>query len=426
MPVSPEAFLLSAVVKTGEYKLLLAEGVTPDLFHVFRDEAEWILQYIIRNQRAPSRIDVKQAFPDFVTYRGADNVAHWIGEVKQSHKAAALLDATQRAMDLIDNDDPDAAIEHIHQSALRIAQETAGVTGSIDALSDWKPIFDDVKRRQAIARVNGGIAGVPTGFPTLDAVTGGLQPGWLTIIAARLGNGKTWSGVKMAFSASLAGKKVIYFSLEQPRNQIAMRVHAFGSRRFANKPLNPMDLARGMNVNLAEYKAFLRDMEANKGTGSLLVNDTSRGRLTPSSIGGIIETEQPDLVVIDYLTLLASSGDDWRGAAKLVGDVQQLAHSYRLPVVALAQINRNGAGGKEPPGTESLYSSDSIGMDADLVVTQMQRSETVMMHKIAKFRHGPAGKKWYTRFNPAEGVYDEITGDEAHKFIQDDLDNEED
>ena len=412
-------------MRTGDYQPLATEGISPKMFHAFHDEAEWMFGYLTTHRKAPSRIDLKQEFPDFTIYKGADNVAHWIIEVRKAHKNFAVLEAISSAADLIDQDDPDAALELMARSVVEVNSTTAGIHGSLDVMDDWQGIYADVKHRVAQNRSN-GFAGVPTGFTTLDDVTGGLQPGWLTVVAARLGQGKTWAGVKIGFTAAMAGKRVLYFSLEQPRNQIAMRVHAFGSKKYAKNPFNPMDLSRGKNVDLIAYKKFLMDMKSGHGTGQFLINDTSRGRLTPANIGGVIEMEQPDLVIIDYLTLLAGGGDDWRGASKLVGDVQALGHAYKVPIVALAQINRNGAGGKEPPGTESLYSSDSIGHDADLVVTMMQKSPSVMMHKIAKFRHGPDGGKWYSEFRPSAGVFDEVSGDVADDLIEADALGEED
>jgi replicative DNA helicase len=425
MPISSEALLISAVVKTGDYQKLNAEGVTTDLFHVFPEEADWLYRFILTHRQAPSKLELKQQFPDFIVYRGADNVGHQCDEVKRAHKHFAILEAANQAMDLVDQDLPDEALEVMARSVVEVRTAMAGVAHSLDVTSDWQGIYADVKNRMANARTK-GYAGVPTGFDTLDNITGGLQPGWLTIFAARLGQGKTWAGVKTAFTASQAGKRVIYFSLEQPRNQIAMRVHAFGSKKYAANPFNPMDLARGSGFDLLAYKRFLQDMADNHASGNLLINDTSRGRLTPASIAGTIEIEQPDLIIIDYLTLLGGGGDDWRGSANLVGDVQSLGHTYGIPIVALAQINRTGAGGKEPPGAESLYQSDAIGHDADLLVTQMQKSEHVMMHKIAKFRHGPAGSKWYSEFDPSHGVFEEMSGDEAQAMMDDDHLDEED
>ena len=50
----------------------------------------------------------------------------------------------------------------------------------------------------------------------------------------------------------------------------------------------------------------------------------------------------------------------------------------------------------------------------------MQKSKHVMMHKIAKFRHGPDGGKWYSEFDPSVGVFDEISGDVAADIMADD------
>lgn len=425
LPISPEALLLSALVRTQDHQVLAKDGIGPEFFHKFADEAEWTFRYILANRRAPARLDLKQEFPDFVIYKGADNVQHYIEEVRKAHKKFMVIDAANQAVDLVDQDDPDAALALMQRTLTEVSAQSSGVSSSMDVMEDWQGVYDDVKHRVVTAKVN-GLAGVPTGFQTLDDVTGGLQPGWLTIIAARLGNGKTWTGVKIGFTAAMAGKRVIYFSLEQPKNQIAMRVHAFGSKKYAASPFNPMDLARGKGFSILEYKNFLIEMAKHHGSGQFRINDTSRGRLTVAGIANVIESERPDIVIIDYLTLLAGGGDDWRGAASLVADVQSLGHTYGIPVVALAQINRTGASGKEPPGTESLYQSDAIGHDADLVVTQMQKSDSVMQHKIAKFRHGPAGGKWYSQFQPSLGVFEEVSGDAAQALIEDDQLDEQD
>jgi replicative DNA helicase len=130
---------------------------------------------------------------------------------------------------------------------------------------------------------------------------------------------------------------------------------------------------------------------------------------------------QPDIVFIDYLTLMGTSGEDWRATAKLSGELQSVFQRYQIPGVAMSQVNRLGVG-KEPPGAENLSQADAIGQDADLVVTMAQKSKSVMKLKIAKFRHGPTGAHWFCEFAPGTGKYEEITGDQADDLIQHDLD----
>src|SRR6476659_3582604 len=77
----------------------------------------------------------------------------------------------------------------------------------------------------AIASRGGVAAGVPTGFVDLDAVTNGLHPGQLMIVAARPGIGKSTLGLDLARSASVQqGLTSVIFSLEMSRSEITMRL----------------------------------------------------------------------------------------------------------------------------------------------------------------------------------------------------------
>lgn len=233
----------------------------------------------------------------------------------------------------------------------------------------------------------------------------------------------TWTGVRMAYAGAITGHKVTYYSLEQSRFQIASRVHAFGSRQYAKSPFNPMDLNKGTGFDLREYKKFLQEMRDKKGTGRFTINDTSRGIVTPSVVAAGIESGQPDIVFIDYLTLLGANSDDWRGTAKLSSELQAIANRYAIPIVAMSQVNRLGIG-KEPPGAEHLSQADAIGQDADVVLTMTQKSQGVMKMRLAKFRHGPGGATWHAKFSPGTGEYEEVTESEAETLLA--ADNEED
>ena len=71
------------------------------------------------------------------------------------------------------------------------------------------------------------VIGVPTGFGRLDAITAGLQPSDLIIIAGRPSVGKTSFGLNLLTNAAGAGKTpVALFSLEMSNPQIVRRILA--------------------------------------------------------------------------------------------------------------------------------------------------------------------------------------------------------
>lgn len=411
----PEALLLSSVVRTGDYQALAARGITPALFHAHHDVAEWIIKYIQNNSATPSKRALLQAWPEFVMYK-VDDTDHWCDEVHRSHKRQSAIDLMDTALTMIDDGEEDKALATLSSGLTMINAASAGVQNNYDVFDNWEDIYESVSKR--VERVSKtGFAGIPTGFQTLDDVTGGLQPGWVSIIAARLGEGKTWSGVKMGYHAAISGARVTYFSLEQPRVQIALRMHGFASRQFANETFNPSSLSRGTGFDLTKYKKFLRKLQGQSRTGSFKINDTSRGRVTTNTIASVIEMDQPQIVFLDYLTLIGTDEDDWRGTAKISADLQAIAGRYQIPIVALSQINRSGIG---KPRAEHLSQSDAVGQDADLVVTQQQITKRVTKHFIAKFRHGVGGDSWYSKFSPGTGEFHEVSVEEAGALMDED------
>lgn len=423
MATSPEVLLISAVVRQQDHVTPAARGITKALFHAYVDEWEWIEDYISRYHRAPSKGAFLQKFPTF-SLKQVDDVNHFCEEVKSNHAQTALQSALQETIDALKNGDVRGALKKIHASALDVESRMDGASHDADIIQNWGDVYSEVERRVARA-AEFGMAGVPTGFPTLDERTGGPQPGHLWVVAARLGQGKTWSLVRMAVAACFSGLSIQYNALEQSRAEIAMRVHTFMSSEYGQEVFRNLDLAQGRNFSVVEYKRFLTDMQA-RIAGKFHVSDTTRGRVSPMTIAAQIERNRPDAVFLDYLTLMdTGNSDDWKGIAKLSAGLKQVATQYGVPIIAAAQLNRSAAtGGREIAGPEALAESDAIGRDADAIVTMKALSRTVIAMRLAKYRHGRDGFTWYTKFTPNTGHFEEVTFDEAQDAIADDKDSE--
>jgi replicative DNA helicase len=230
----------------------------------------------------------------------------------------------------------------------------------------------------------------------------------------------TWFLCKLTTEALIAGKKVVFVSLEQTRAQISFRIHTLLARELGFS-IRHRDLMQGANYDVNEYRSFLVDLP-NRVPGSLIISDPSRGRATPYTLASLMDRHQPDLMVIDYLTLMQQEGDDWRGARKLSADTKLVAQQYGVPIVAAAQVNRAGDGGKRPPSAKHLAESDGIGQDADVIVTQKQESTSVMQCLLAKNRSGEGGQVFWAAFQPNEGRIEEINHDEAQTLVSMDVD----
>lgn len=417
MAASPEALLISAVLQTKDASAFTRNGITAEMFDGLRDEAKWLMDYIARYERTPSKTNVRTKWPDFVVYK-VDACDYYADEVKQAYARSAVTDLLDRSVELIIQGKLDKAIESMSTELLHVQAVVQDAADDYDLASDWESTYEATKKRMERVR-SGGRAGVPTGFSTIDLNTGGLQPGWMTIVGGRLSAGKTWAMVRMAHEAVIEGYTALYFTLEQPRDQIAMRAHTMMSQALGGEVFRHLDLQRGNGFDLIEYRKFLESLEE-RVPGRFVINDTSRGRVGPIQVAAGIEREEPDVVFVDYLTLMKQTGDGgWLSVADLSASMQQLAQKYQVPIVLGSQLNRTAMGSDEPDAGQ-IGRSDAVGQDADLVVMVTKKTTSVRKMSLAKNRHGPDGLTWFTMWKPNTGEIEEITGDRASELIEED------
>ncbi|MFE9742916.1 DnaB-like helicase C-terminal domain-containing protein [Streptomyces sp. NPDC006477] len=407
------------MLNEADHLTTAVNGITADFFHQYPDEFEFIENYVRSHRRAPSKAAFRAKFPGTTLIRSATDVAHFCEEVKNSHAQAEFLSNVQEAIDFADRGDLRKALRHIQKSMMQTEVSLEGMSGNEDIIRDWATDYAEAEARVQRSK-NFGQAGIPTGFHTLDERTGGPQPGQFWVISARLGEGKTWTLNRMATAALFGGFNVQYNALEMTRAEIAFRVHTFASSVYGKEVFKNMDLSQGRNFDMREYKEFLQGLSKSVKTW-FRVADQTRGAITLSTMAAQCERNKPDISYLDYITLLENDNPDMRiGLTRMSAGIKQMAGRYGIPFVVAAQLNRNAAGRRELSGPEDLAESDSIGRDADVVVTMKQMSKRVIAMKLAKHRHGRSGFVWYNKFLPNTGHFEEITFDAAQEVIAED------
>lgn len=421
----PEAALLSTMIHTGSYHKVLEAGVMADWFHAYPDEWEYMNRQLIRHKATPSKLAWRRKFPEFDLLPEED-IDYLIEEVRQSHTRHTMLVVIREATEGVrEKVEPTEVLSQVEKRVMKLHQQVSSGAHSTSSMTeDWEATYAEVSAR--VARTSaGGMSGVTTGFPTLDQLTGGIDLGHYWVVGARLKGGKTWGLGRMVTAAAMAGHDCLYYSLEMPRRQMEMRLHNFLSAEFGREVYRSLDLMQGRNFDLLGYKRFLKKMSIEM-KGRIHINDSAGTKVTPMSIAASVEqyndgASRPRLVFIDYLTLMASN--DWQAIADLSLAVKSLATDYgdTTSFVAAAQVNRQGAG-KEPPSADDLAGSDGIGRDLDALVTLASHSARVKRWKLAAYRHGPDGQKWWTALDLNMGTFKEITGNRAKDMIAEDAD----
>jgi replicative DNA helicase len=246
-----------------------------------------------------------------------------------------------------------------------------------------------------------------------------MFPGDLWYLAARPGQGKSWSLASFTEQALIEGKKVLLFSLEMPEKSVRTRVDTILAKALGVKDVRHRDL-KGRSYDAIQYRK-LREEIKERVYGELFIVDTSRGAISPSHVASM--SKGMDVVLIDYVGLMASplggrAVDDWRTMASISNILKEVAVQNDLPILAAAQINREGdSEGFRPPKLKNLAQSDALGQDADIAITMKRRSNSVAIYSLEKNRDGEGGALWHTKYLPNEGDLSEIGSDKAKDMM---------
>ena len=99
-----------------------------------------------------------------------------------------------------------------------------------------------------------------------------------------------------------------------------------------------------------------------------------------------------DLVVVDYLQLMAGKGTMYEVTTRNSRAMKNIAKDLNVPVIVLSQLHRIEDETTEPKLSD-LRESGAIGQDADIFIFLWAgESKGVRNCKIAKQRNGPLGK----------------------------------
>jgi replicative DNA helicase len=208
--------------------------------------------------------------------------------------------------------------------------------------------------------------GLMTGFYDIDDILNGLQPGSLTILAARPSMGKTAFTCEIVRQVTIRGSRVLFISLETSRRGLLERILAMHGRIDANS-LRKKDLNDGDRHAMLEAVTEISNLP-------LLIDDNWEQRV--SDINAAARSIQAKrglaLVVIDYLQLVTPS--DSRApreqqVSRISRELKGMAKQLKVPVLCLAQLSRaNESRSDKEPILSDLRESGAIEQDADAVL----------------------------------------------------------
>lgn len=235
--------------------------------------------------------------------------------------------------------------------------------------------------------------GVPTGFDTVDEMTGGLHPQQLIVVAARTTIGKSAFAGNVLTNFAERGDAVFLVTLEMSQQDFIYRLVA----RLSGLSMKQIRSSRN------EYHAPILDAMNMMNHWPIFIDDTVPQ--TVSGIGAKLRSlhrkHNIKLVIVDYLQLIQPS--DRRiireqQIASITRELKMLAKQTRIPIVALSQLNRNQEKENRMPRMSDIRESGCVEQDSDGVwlihrpgFGDSSKSESDVDFIIAKNRQGERG-----------------------------------
>jgi replicative DNA helicase len=213
--------------------------------------------------------------------------------------------------------------------------------------------------------------GVKTGLPTLDAVTTGLHPGEMIVVAARPSMGKSVLGQTIATNVADRGRAAAILSLEMTNAELATRWLAkltkLDTNMIRRAKLTPEDR---LAVRQAEQTIQQRPLFA-EDDASLTMAEI-RARVRRLARRQALAGTPLELLIVDYLQLMVSGKDPESRQQEVAGlsrSLKLLAKELHIPVIAISQLSRAlEARENKRPMLSDLRDSGAIEQDADIVL----------------------------------------------------------
>lgn len=235
--------------------------------------------------------------------------------------------------------------------------------------SEWTTLSDALKtleiQRKELA--NGAIYGVKTGIYQFDEITGGLQTGF-HVICARPAMGKTAFALSIILNMIKNDNTVGLISLEMPNVQLSARlVSAVTGIPFFK-----------IFKNINDSDQMVLDVDNSiKSISNLPLYISDSSTLTPRDIYAkcekLVNNKGAKVIFIDYLQLIDIKSEKNKQRYELVGQLSRelkiLSKKLNIPIVALAQLNRESEGADKVSKMgkiSQLRESGSIEQDMDM------------------------------------------------------------
>lgn len=325
----------------------------PDLRAAFEDIRDQYTEHGI----VPTAREFRADHPGIVLVDVEESWGSLLKRVQQKYLGGVLNENIDMVSDAVAAGDIDSAVNFLGMTLTKV--HTSVVSSRDVDITQNGP--DRLERYLERRNNPGTLVGIPTGFPTIDRATQGLQPGQLVTVTGLAKASKSTIAMLIAMRVQESGKRVLYLTYEQTVEEQERRLDAYRAG-FNDNKLN--------SGNLSEDE-WLRLQQAVHMTENMQPMTISEDCMTVSAIGAKIDTFNPDVVIVDGVYMMDDEHGQDKGSpqalANIVSGLKFLAMRRSICVVAVTQSTPARTKG-ETLNSDSMMGSRAFAQYSNTVI----------------------------------------------------------
>lgn len=376
---------ISTNLKASDFYLPAHKKIFKSMGRVFSEHSE-ISESFLRDD-LKSEFD-EEAIVEILATSPVSNTPAYIKTLKEKAIKRELSSlALEIQKDIIEEGEDSSEILETLQSRIYSISQDSTQSEFRDSKDVVKETMLHIEKMKA--RGNSLLAGLDTGFTSLNRKTAGFKEGDLIIIAARPSMGKTSLVLNLALKTLERNHGVAFFSLEMPAEQLMLRL-------LSSKTSIPLQNLNVGNLNDEEWQ-MLGLACSDLSDKALFIDDNGSVNINQlKSKMRSLKSKHPEVevVIIDYLQLMNSVGNRDRHleVSEISRGLKMLARELNIPIIALSQLNRSlESRADKRPMLSDLRESGAIEQDADLIMFVYR--DDVYKHREEREKEKEAQKK---------------------------------
>lgn len=399
-----ELQILSKVLKDKNMSIITLNNITDDYFITYQSEYEFIKDHVYKYGNVPDKETFLARFPDFTIVEVAETDKYLIDTFNEEHLYSMAVPVVNKIAELMQTD-ANAAIEYLG-SQLDNLRVRSAVMGT-DIISQARKRYEEYEEMRA----NPDKFQIATGFDRLDNIIGGWRRGEeLVVMFARTGQGKSWILIKSLQHAWRLGYRVGLIEPEMSDVKTGYRFDTLYGH------MSNRSMVRG--EELPEYGKYIDELEKRQTPFFVVSPKEFNRRITVSKLRSFIQTNNIDILGIDGISYLTDErmkrGDNrTTQLTNISEDLMDMSIELGVPILVVAQSNREGAKEDKTPGLENIRDSDGIAYNCSVAISLRQKDSRAEM-SIEKNRNGTTGDKLSYLWDIDTGNFTFVENDDDH------------